>query len=292
MEKWKDFSIGGYNFNDYSLVKELYLPTDVAMNPARTLHVRGREALPHHLQHYFIPYGKVFLGLKATVRLDQVNGIGLLGTHFRWRKGVNPAWDGDNFDYWANIRHVLHTSELGNSEGAIYICTVRHNSSSINEPGVGINWRDFWEKGMDPYSYAWASGQKYVYNQFVSHDNLVLSGYLCQKEWTHIAGEDNYEPGVGANWETYWNIGDEMQADLSWPYYEYEGNPGFVPAIKLSEGKIYRFSRNVIGKFRGWHYWPETNQEGRALDALATTGYMKQDGILWGVEVDDEEGTP
>lgn len=283
MLKWKDFSIGGYNFDDYSLIKELYIPTNVAMNPARTLHVRGREALPHHLQHYFIPYGKVFLGLRATVQLTTNEGIGLFGTHFRWRKGVNPAWDGDNFNYWANIRHVLHN-------GAMYICIKQHYSGTDNdEPGIGSNWETYWERGQEVYSYNWASGQKYVFNQFVSHDNPVLSGYRCKSEWTHIAGANLDEPGVGANWENYWDIGDEMQADLSWPYYYYGDNPGFVPTINISEGHKYQIGKDVIGKFRAWHFWPETNHEGRALDALATTGYMKQDGILWGVEIDDTE---
>lgn len=279
MLKWKDFSIGGYNFDDYSLVKELYIPTDVAMNPARTLHIRGTEALPHHLRHYFVPYGKVFIGLRATVRLTQTNGIGLLGTHFRWRKGVTAEWQPNTYYYIGNeVRQYL---------GIVYQCAETHTSGATFDPSK-------WNEGSQ-YALDWAPGKGYFRNEFIQHPfdwngTPLMSGYRALSDHTSsIAGEVGDEPGLGDNWETYWDIGDEMQADLSWPYYEYQGNPGFVPAIKLSEGKIYQFSRDVIGKFRGWHSWPATNHEGRALDALATTGYMKQDGILWGVEVDDEE---
>jgi len=284
--KTYEFSLGGYNFNDWSQVKELYLPTDVAMNPARTFHERGGEDLPHHLQHYFIPYGKVFIGLRATVQLTQTNGIGLLGTHFRWRKGVNLEWETGQ-SYWENIIHRRNA-------GSIFICKVRHTSGADDdEPGVGANWETYWTQGQPTYDYVWAAGQKYVFNQFVSHiyvrNGISLpSGYRCKYQWTHtaVAGVGGNEPGIATNWTDYWDIGDEMQADLSWPYYTYSGNPGFVPAIKLSEGHQYQFSKDVLGKFYGWHYWPATNLEGRALDALATTGNMKQDGILWGIEVD------
>lgn len=282
MLKWKDFCIGGYNFNDYSLVKELYIPTDVAMNPARTLHIRGTEALPHHLQHYFVPYGKVFIGLRATVKLTQTTGIGLLGTHFRWRKGVTAEWVTGTFYYVGN--------EVRQHEGIVYQCAITHTSGVFQDDLDAGKWNV-----GSTYALDWEPEKGYFRNEFIQHPfdwngTPLMSGYRVLSDHTSsIAGAVGDEPGLGNNWETYWDIGDEMQADLSWPYYYYGANPGFVPAIKLSEGHKYQFSKDVIGKFRGWHSWPSTNLEGRALDALATTGNMKAGGILWGVEFDDTE---
>ena len=111
MLKWKDFSIGGYNFNDWSLVKELYVPEDISSSTDKSLHVRGREDLPgspnnsnaalrHHLQHYVIPYGKVFIAFAVgNIKMSTTASIGLFGTGKAYgRYPVScqqPGW-GDN----------------------------------------------------------------------------------------------------------------------------------------------------------------------------------------------------
>lgn len=270
MLKSKNFSIGGYNFDDYSLVKELYLPTDVAMNPARTLHIKGREALEHHLQHYFVPYGKVFIGLKATVSINQTDGIGLFGTHYRWRKGVTPEWAVDTFYFIGN--------DVVRYQGIVYQCSETHTSGSTFEEDAGK-----WNTGS-AYTLGWVSGKGYFRNEFIQHPfdwngTELMSGYRALSDHTST---DTDEPCSGANWATYWDIGDEMQSDLSWPYFT-----GYEHIIKISDGGVYPFSKDALGIFHGHSGKYATNYEGRALDALCTTGSMLADGILWGIEIDE-----
>jgi len=116
MLKWKDFSIGGYNFDDWSLVKELYVPEDVSSSTDKTLHLRGREALPHHLQHYVIPNDKVFIAFALTnVSLSTTESVGLFGTgkrYGRYPEGVQESgapelWNADR------VGQLLCSSRMG-----------------------------------------------------------------------------------------------------------------------------------------------------------------------------------
>lgn len=276
--------VGGYRFDDYSDLIELYTPdknmagnsrSSVNSSCGLTLHVKGRENLEHHFQHYFVPYRKVFIALRANVKMTTNEAMGFFGEHWRWRKGVNLWWETGQ-SYWENIIHRRHGT-------SIYICRVRHTSSSENEPGTP-GGDAIWEQGQPIYSYDWANGQKYIFNQFVSHDNPVLSGYRCIADHTSVAGVGGNEPGIATTWTNYWDIGDEMQSDLSWPY-----TSGFVGRVNLSEGKKFQFGTDIIGIFRGWNANYKTNHEGRALDAMAADGGMLAGATLWGVEIDDTE---
>ena len=198
MLKWTDFSIGGYNFDDWSLVKELYIPASVSSGTTKTLHDRSKDEYEHHLQHYFIPTDKAFIALRTTVQMS-ADTIGIFGTATRYLKGVTPAWVDTGFDYWANIHLVIHNT-------IVYKCILRH-STPVVEPGVTPGWDTYWKEG-EVWQEAWETGLLYLFNQFVQNDG---SGYRCTAD--HTAGDDDDEPCSGENWATYWDIGDEMIAD-------------------------------------------------------------------------------
>lgn len=286
------YRIGTHNLDDLSDIIELYIPEDAASGNfgGRTLHIRGRELLPHHLQHYFIPYGKVFLAVRAAnIRLTTTSVIGLFGTHYRWRKQTNLPWE-EGFNYWNHIHHRLHN-------GTIYYCTANHTSVAGvdgNEPGIGIgdDWHNYWDKGEENWSLDWKPNIPYKFNQVISHpfvwvghDDLPC-GYRCTAN--HTSGElgSVNEPGKGASWTDYWDIGDEMQSDLS-PLYG--GASAFFWRVFLSKGMTTRFDEDILVALHGYTSKHLGNVEGRAIDALTVSGDMKARGILYGIEVDEAD---
>lgn len=81
-----------------------------------------------------------------------------------------------------------------------YLCTHFNTSSSLNEPGVGVNWQNYWETYTPDTVPAWQSGVSY------SEGDTVINGeyntmYYCIS--THTSSSSN-EPDTGANWADYW----------------------------------------------------------------------------------------
>jgi len=92
------FNIGGYRFDDWGQVKELYVPEDISSSTDKSLHMRGREALPHHLQHYVVPNDKVFVAfavsnvlLSTTASIGSEPGKALVDTLKAMRQRANPS---------------------------------------------------------------------------------------------------------------------------------------------------------------------------------------------------------
>lgn len=93
-----------------------------------------------------------------------------------------------------------------------YVCTVSHTSGAASEPGVGGSWATYWdlmaEAGTNGVagelvgSGAWTTPTGYTADvDVVENDG---SGYVCKA--SHTSGDHDDEPGVGAVWETYWEL--------------------------------------------------------------------------------------
>jgi len=294
MLKWKDFCFGGYNFDNWSLVKELYVPTDISSSTDRSLHVRGREGLPgspnnsnpalrHHLQHYVIPYGKVFIAFAMTnVKMTTQAGMGLVGTGkaygryptshqqpgdvtpgapFAWVIGGSYYYNGST---WGTL--VLHG-------GRVYECCQSHTGSVDKEPPNVT----YWTPGA-LWAEEWESGKFYFFNQLAVVTVEGYTGaYMCMVD--HTSALSN-KPCSGADWDYgevggIWNPGDEYQADLSSQF-------GFAEScLNVSKGVTKAFGKDIVAVFTR-----STENRLRRIDAKTDSGTMKAGATLLGIEVD------
>jgi len=282
--KTTKFSIGGYNFDDWSLVKELYVPTDVSSSTDRSLHMRGREDLEHHLQHYVIPYGKVFIAFAITnVLLSTTASIGLFGTGKAFGRyptshqqpgdlhpGAPFAWSPTYF-YLGNYYYNGSTwGSLVYHEGRIYECCQTHAPDPAKEPS-SVGDTAYWLKGSE-WDVDWVTNKFYFFNELemVTVEG-VAGAYMCMVDHTSSAAT---KPCDGT-WDSIWNAGDEFTADLSSQY-------GFSEkCLNVSEGTKMPFSSDIIAIFERF-----AENRLRRIDAMTSGGTMTAGATLWGIEVD------
>jgi len=310
MLKRTKFSIGGYNFDDWGLVKELYVPTDISSSTDRSLHVRGREDLPgspnnsnaalrHHLQHYVIPYDKVFIAFAlANARITTTSGIGLFGTGKAYGRypvsHQQPGW-GDNPGApiaWSDTLYLHYNDEtpkwyyggqpvygtLVLYKSVVFECRVSHwpTTDPAYEPSLEGD-TDYWYKGSE-WDVNWKDSTFYFFNELelVTVEG-VEGAYMCMEDHTSSTAAD--KPCSGTNWDYgeggIWNPGDEFQADLSSQF-------GFAEQVlSVSEGTDNPFSREILAVFKR-----TTENRLRRIDAKTTGDTMKAGASLWGIEVD------
>ena len=277
------FSIGGYRFDDWSLVKELYVPEDVSSSTDKSLHMRGREALEHHLQHYVIPYGKMFLAFAASnVLLSTTATVALFGTGKAFGRyptshqqsgdeyGAPFAWLPDYF-YLGNYYCGGTWGSLVIHNGRIYECCQTHAPDPAKEPSPAGDTA-YWLKGSE-WNVDWEVGKFYFFNELemVTVEG-VAGAYMCMVD--HTSSLDN-KPCSGVDWDTIWNPGDEFTADLSSQY-------GFSEScLNVSKGTNKPFGREIIAIFQRF-----AENRLRRVDAMTIGGTMKAGATLWGVEVD------
>jgi len=293
MLKWKDFSIGGYNFNDWSLVKELYVPEDVGASSDKSLHVRGREDLEHHLQHYVIPWGKAFIAFAVSnVLLSTTATIGLFGTgkafgrypvsHQQIGWGDNPgapiAWSPTEYLHYQDPTpkwYYYNGSTWGTlvyHEGRVYECCQTHwpSTDPTKEPSADGD-TEWWLRGS-VWDVNWKVDTFYFFNELEMVDVEGVAGaYMCMVDHTSEASNKPCDD----DWDSIWNAGDEFTADLSSQY-------GFSEAcLNVSKGINNPFDREIIAIFQRF-----AENRLRRIDAMTIGGTMKAGATLWGVEVD------
>ena len=281
--EWKNFGIGGYNFNDWSEVIELYVPEDVSSSTDKSLHVRGREDLEHHLQHYVIPWGKTFIAIAATnVLLSTTATVGLFGTGKAFgRYPESHQQSGDEYGApfaWSPTYFYLGNYYCGGTwgslvihNGRIYECCQTHAPDPAKEPSPAGDTA-YWLKGSE-WNVDWEVGKFYFFNELemVTVEG-VAGAYMCMVD--HTSSLDN-KPCSGVDWDTIWNPGDEFTADLSSQY-------GFSEScLNVSEGISKPFDREIIAIFQRF-----AENRLRRIDAMTIGGTMKAGATLWGVEVD------
>lgn len=141
-----------------------------------------------------------------------------------------PGVTWDNAGWITSTLYEVNDGLLHN--GTSYRCILQHTSGSTTEPGVGVSWATYWEvlaqegdqgpqglqgdkgdKGdtgdtgpqgpQGERGLNWDNGLWSVSGSYVVDDALFHDG----SSWRCIADHSSSgltEPGVGANWETYW----------------------------------------------------------------------------------------
>ena len=79
--------------------------------------------------------------------------------------------------------------------GLVYCCIESHLASSDNEPGVGANWRLYWDQHGTSGAPAWSSGT--TYKCYVKQNNITLRGF-------EITGRRSQVSGDNLIWEYIW----------------------------------------------------------------------------------------
>lgn len=255
------FSMGGYRFDDWSQVMELFIPENVSSSTDKTLHVRGREALPHHLRHYAVPAGKVFIAFAANVQLSTPQTIGVFGEKSRYTPQGPPAAWVIGGAYW----YGGSWGTLVQHEGIVYECKSTHTGASDKTPPDGT----YWTTGSE-WTAGWVDSKFYFMNQIVTVEASGVTGsYRCTANHTSGASTKPCD----ADWATKWDAGDEFIADRS-------STGGFSKKVlNISEGTTQSFGADIVCYFRGL-------TAGRWVDAMTIGGNMAAGGILHGIEVD------
>ena len=254
--------IGGYRFEDYSDVMELYIPETVGSSTTKTLHVRGREALDHHLRHYAVPTDKVFLALRAVVTVAHEQGLGIFGTATRYVPQGAPADWVVGGSYW----YGGTWGTLVQHENIVYECLLTHTGSELLKPPNVT----YWTTGSE-WAAGWVDNRYYFMNQIVTVEVSGVSGsYRCTVDHT---SDPTTKPCDGT-WATRWDTGDEFIANRTMSRF----------ILSLSNGTDKQFGMEVIGAFPG--YVSGSNTQGRWLEAKTSASTMLAGGVLYGVEVD------
>ncbi|MCP4381412.1 MAG: hypothetical protein GY798_08345, partial [Hyphomicrobiales bacterium] len=119
------------------------------------------------------------------------------------------------------------------NDGSSYVCKLAHTAAAANEPGVGASWSTYWDlsaqAGTDGADGAdgtngtngtngtdgtpliwkgpWLSTTTYAVLDAVENDG---STFVCKLGHTAAAAD---EPGIGANWSTYWDLSAQAGTD-------------------------------------------------------------------------------
>lgn len=116
----------------------------------------------------------------------------------------------ESFEWTINTDYTAETS-IKRNNGILYICLVTHTSASDSEPGVGVNWEQYWMVGG--VCTDWVLGTVFA----ASSEDVVVScvhgGYLFISVTEHTASS-NTEPLAGEEWESVWlNTGIETNTE-------------------------------------------------------------------------------
>jgi hypothetical protein len=135
------------------------------------------------------------LGVQAIT-----GGIGVTGTSIRYRLSWATATA-----YVNNATYIDAVSHEGN----VYFCILSHTSGAASEPGVGASWSTYWHLSVPQAEYetageyhnTWELGHAYIHTP--SADRVRHTGGTYRCILGHTADADS-EPGIGADWQTYW----------------------------------------------------------------------------------------
>lgn len=84
------------------------------------------------------------------------------------------------------------------SSTVLYVSLKDHTSGASTEPGTGADWQTYWRIVPISANTAWVTDTVYAANNVRRNGNLL---YTCKTAHTSSAAR---EPGLGADWHTYW----------------------------------------------------------------------------------------
>jgi hypothetical protein len=111
-------------------------------------------------------------------------------------------WKAGKYELWVlGKNYVVDKKVSKGGDNLYYDCIKNHYSQPVNEPGVGVDWEEFWNDVSCQWK-QWTNGTDYVFG-----DRVTNGGYLYWSKGTHTSTPAT-EPDVGAGWYPKWNRGD------------------------------------------------------------------------------------
>lgn len=147
--------------------------------------------------------------------------------------------------------------------GSVYFCIQSHRATSLEQPGVGANWEDYWTIVSSP----WSGSISYIYGDLVTGSDAGI--YTCIQNHTSTV---NDTPITGANWEDYWVLVGTYSGETWLANTDYNGvkfNDILYDTLKIanadSQGNNYLYCVVVNREIR--MYGKNVNSTGLALTA-------------------------
>jgi hypothetical protein len=149
--------------------------------------------------------------------------------------------------------YVDYGGEFVNHNGVTYYCLQDNAGIGVTEPGVGAEWTQYWKAvDFDSSRPAWIG--TLAWQNVVSNWESLTSAwdagesytggivYKCIQDHTSTAAT---EPGVGADWATYWAVSTDFNTAALWLLgNDYHDDKYFFAGIPYN--MLYRFSNQIL----------------------------------------------
>ena len=149
--------------------------------------------------------------------------------------------------------YVDYGGEFVNHNGVTYYCLQDNAGIGVTEPGVGAEWTQYWKAvDFDSSRPAWI-GTLAWQNVVTNWESLTSAWdagesytggivYKCIQDHTSTAAT---EPGVGADWVTYWAVSTDFNTAALWLLgNDYHDDKYFFAGIPYN--MLYRFSNQIL----------------------------------------------
>ena len=149
--------------------------------------------------------------------------------------------------------YVDYGGEFVNHNGVTYYCLQDNAGTGVTEPGVGAEWTQYWKAvDFDSSRPAWI-GTLAWQNVVTNWESLTSAWdtgesytggivYKCIQDHTSTAAT---EPGVGADWATYWAVSTDFNTAALWLLgNDYHDDKYFFAGIPYN--MLYRFSNQIL----------------------------------------------
>ena len=149
--------------------------------------------------------------------------------------------------------YVDNGGDFVNHNGVTYYCLQDNGGTGVTEPGVGAEWTQYWKVvDFDVSRPTWVSSEAWE-NIVTNWESLTTSWdtgatytggvvYKCIKDHTSTAAT---EPGVGADWATYWVASTDFTTYAFWLLgNDYHDDRYFFAGIPYN--MLYRFSNQIL----------------------------------------------
>jgi hypothetical protein len=149
--------------------------------------------------------------------------------------------------------YVDNGGDFVNHNGVTYYCLQDNGGTGVTEPGVGEEWTQYWKVvDFDVSRPTWINSDAWE-NIVTNWESLTTSWdtgatytggvvYKCIKDHTSTAAT---EPGVGADWATYWVASADFTTYAFWLLgNDYHDDRYFFAGIPYN--MLYRFSNQIL----------------------------------------------
>jgi len=149
--------------------------------------------------------------------------------------------------------YVDNGGDFVNHNGVTYYCLQDNGGTAVTEPGAGAEWTEYWKAvDFDASRPTWVSSVAWE-NLVTNWESLTTDWdtgesytggvvYKCIQDHTSTAAT---EPGVGADWESYWEVSTDFNTYAFWLLgNDYHDDKYFFAGIPYN--MLYRFSNQIL----------------------------------------------